>query len=245
MERLKVLLAVCLLAELGWLLRPKPSPDWTAVREAVVGFEIRYPAVEVTMAADGSPVLTQRVEGWGGTGFLVSPDGYAITAAHVVTTPPDATISVSFYGAPGVTMTPIVVYVNPTLDIALVKLTLPAAFPYLKLGSGEKTRVGDELFAVGHPLGLKWSVFSTILSAKRFTQGRRVDAAMSAVEQYVFQLSHPLQYGISGGPVVDKRGRVVCMAHAALVASKGAQMNYCVPVEEIKWVLETQGVGGK
>jgi S1-C subfamily serine protease len=177
---------------------------------------------------------------------MVSPDGFIITCAHVVLPEKegDVDVKVSFFGVPGRYVTPHIIYVNKAMDIALVKVDVPVILPYLRLGSGESTQPGDPVTSMGHPAGYDWSVYSNKISAKRFVNTHLVgeDDEKVEVEQYEFQLQTPMLPGISGAPVVDEHGEVVCMVNLAFMPKHGAEIDFCIPVEEIKWVMETQGL---
>ena len=227
-------LGAVLTVVLLWPRHDQRGPDWDQLRQSVVQFEVR----------SSTTILGQHVSfGWTGSGFLVSPDGYIVTAAHVVDGVNDNEIAVRTWGAPGFVLKARVVYKNGTDDIAVVKVELPGyELPYLKLGDGEALKVGDEVYVMGHPLGLDWSAMATKLAAKRFIEQTIVPEGSGEIEAYVFQLMAPIASGVSGGPVVDKRGEVVAMAHNAYVSPGHAQINFAVPVEKIKWVMASLGL---
>lgn len=223
---------------------PRPTPaaapyDWVHLKLSTVRISILV--TEYSKA--GLPV---GVGGGTGTGFFVSPDGYIITAAHVVSgfgKDSTAKITVDLWGAPGQGAEPQIIYVNPTSDVALIKIDLGRyRTPYLHLAYSGQAQVGDPLFVMGHPKGFSWTANKTMLSSKRFSDGARDVASGSPITQYVFQLADPIQQGVSGGPVVDINGDLVCMAHSGYFSATGSQINFAVPSEIIRWVLETNGI---
>lgn len=240
-----------------WYFYPKQEPDWGVVKESVVFLTVDVTTTTVKtdvqsfrMDKDGKliVVLTSATvtttEHYVGTGWVVTRDGFIVTCAHMVHDVPGAIIDVKvhFFGAPGAYFKPQVIYANFTSDMALLKINVGVPLMPLKVGSSDEVGVGDPLYVMGNPHGYTWSAYKTMLSAKRFIWLNKIDDEDTALERYVLQLQDPIAPGISGSPVLDKDGRVVCMANAAAMAKNVAQINWCSPVEEIKWMLETQGV---
>lgn len=134
-------------------------------------------------------VVLLRVGAVSGSGFLVSDDGYLVTAAHVVEGASEALVRLRT----GIELPGQVVRVDSESDVALVKLPGSGYTP-LRLDPSRSARVGSEVYAVGAPFGgdLSFSVTKGIVSAVREVEGRRViqtDAAVNA--------------GSSGGPLID------------------------------------------
>lgn len=205
-------------------------PNWEHTKSAVVYLDLYFVDKDSdTVNGDAS-------------GFLVSSDGYIVTVAHALRTPEGKpiTVEVSTYDNPGVKFKPLVIYVNTSLDIAVLKIKSDTPLPFLSLSTDADD--GDSLFMVGHPWGCPWSIYPTMLSSKLFMPVKIVDQESSTM-QYLFELSAPMAPGVSGAPVVDVNGRVVCMTHILkVVPIPAAQINFCVPSEVIDHALHSAQV---
>src|ERR1700730_10324999 len=95
-----------------------------------------------------------------GSGFFISPDGYAVTNNHVV----DGADKVEVTTDDGKTYSATVIGTDKRTDLALIKVEGGADFPFAKLAAG-KPRIGDWVLAVGNPFGLGGTVTAGIVSA--------------------------------------------------------------------------------
>ena len=143
-------------------------------------------------------------EGYGvGSGVVVNANAEILTALHVVEGGTD--IQVGY--ADGTTTTAVVSGADPDRDIALLT---PAALPSLVLpatiGSAASLRVGDEVYAVGNPLGLVGSMSAGVVSGlgRDFTPPGRGQMLRDMI-----QFDAAVNPGNSGGPLLDRGGRVV------------------------------------
>ena len=137
-----------------------------------------------------------------GTGFFVSEDGLALTAAHVVDTAKQVTIVL--YG--GKHTRARVIAVRPDYDLALLQVAVDRPVDWLPLAAIADQRVGQWVGAVGHGLGGVWA----------FTVGMVSNLYEAREGSKVVQTQIPLNPGNSGGPIFDRTGRAVA------VVSKGA-----------------------
>ena len=149
-------------------------------------------------------VVTVRVTGAIGSGFVVSPDGYVITNDHVVEGADD-TLSVAF--SDGTTSAATLVGRDPESDIAVLKVAKADA-PPVEFGDSDQIAVGDPVLAFGSPLALVNTVTSGIVSA--------LDRTIQAGEpggttRYyaAIQTDAAVNQGNSGGPLVDAAGKVI------------------------------------
>jgi serine protease Do len=133
-----------------------------------------------------------------GAGFAVAP-GLLLTAAHVVAGREDVTVTLR----DGRAVRGTVEEVAPgDVDAALVRI--PVTLPLLELGEAGALRAGSVVATVGHPDGSRWTLSVGFVSQDPSDSG----------DPELVRLQLPLRDGASGGPVVDRSGRVV-----ALVAS--------------------------
>jgi putative serine protease PepD len=149
-------------------------------------------------------VVTVRVSGAIGSGFVASAEGYVITNDHVVegTTGP---ASVVF--SDGSTASATVVGHDPESDIAVIKVD-KGGLPPVEFGDSDAIAVGDPVLAIGSPLALANTVTSGIVSAL----DRTIQAGEPGgqVRYYAaIQTDAAVNQGNSGGPLVDGSGRVI------------------------------------
>lgn len=135
----------------------------------------------------------------GGTGILWNEDGRIITNHHVVARN-NAAIQVHF--SDGRTMEAKVVDRNPRLDLALLKVN-GENLKALPAGDSSRLRIGEWVFAIGHPWGQRWVVTAGIVSAIS-----SVKLADDLTTQYI-KSDVRLAPGNSGGPLLDADGHVV------------------------------------
>jgi serine protease Do len=168
----------------------------------------------------------------GGSGFIVSADGYILTNNHVVA------------GADRILVTlrdkrvleAVIVGTDPTTDVAVIKVAA-AGLPAARLGNSDEARVGEWVIAVGNPgfedaSTLDFTVTSGIISAK----GRPLNilnveladtdpaAAAYAIEDFI-QTDAVINPGNSGGPLVDLRGTVIGI-NTAIASTTGYSQGY-------------------
>ena len=150
-----------------------------------------------------------------GTGFILSEEGLAVTARHVIdgTGSSGASVQVRlFANQPGERMTSaIVFFAHPSLDYALLWLDAPGPYPTLAVGEPKALRYTDVVFALGSPCGLSNTVSRGVISNPH--------AILQGIE-YI-QTDAAISEGNSGGPLIDEHGRVVGINLMGLASSLG------------------------
>lgn len=138
----------------------------------------------------------------GGSGVMISPDGYIVTNNHVIEDFTELIVTLydkRVYKAE-------LVGTDPQTDIALLKIDAQE-MPFLPLGSSENLRLGEWVLAIGSPLGLEHTVTAGIVSSKgrslNFSNSGRID-----VSSFI-QTDAAVNSGNSGGPLVNTAGEVV------------------------------------
>lgn len=150
-------------------------------------------------------ITTQRAGGAGaergtGAGVVIKSDGTVLTALHVV----EGVTRITTRFADGTEANAKVVSQQPANDIAVLSVDkLPQVVVPAVLGGG--ARVGDAVFAVGHPLGLADSLTAGVVSA--LGRSVRVDETHSLKD--LIQFDAAVNPGNSGGPLVNRSGQVV------------------------------------
>lgn len=161
-----------------------------------------------------------------GSGFVISGDGYVVTNHHVIE---DATGLEVFLG--GRQYTAEVKGIDPATDIALLKIEPEEPLHYLELADSDAVRVGDWLMVIGSPLQLQNSVSVGVVSAK----GRSINITADRSLENFIQTDAAINFGNSGGPLVDLRGRVIGIATAINFGAEN--IGFAVPVNTLKGVL--------
>src|SRR5467141_2497637 len=161
-----------------------------------------------------------------GSGFFISPDGYAVTNNHVV----DGADKVEVTTDDGKTYTAKVIGTDARTDVALIKVEGSSNFPFAKL-SDSKPRIGDWVLAVGNPFGLGGTVTAGIVSAS----GR--DIGNGPYDDFI-QIDAPVNKGNSGGPAFNTEGEVMGVNTAIYSPSGGSVgIAFSIPASTVKSVV--------
>lgn len=164
--------------------------------------------------------------GGSGSGFIVTPDGYAITNSHVIDDRPELVAET----ADGDRLRAELVGDDPATDLAIVRLAA-SGLPYSQLGDSDALRVGQLVIAMGSPLGLQSTVSTGVVSAL----GRSMRGRDGRLIENVIQHAAPINPGNSGGPLVDSRGLVVGINTAIIAMAQG--LGFAIPSNTAQWVL--------
>jgi S1-C subfamily serine protease len=186
------------------------------------------PAV-ISIAGDDA-----RGRGGAGSGFIVTPDGYAITNSHVV----EDRSQLQAETADGDRLRAELVGDDAATDLAVVRLAA-SGLPYAQLGDSDGLRVGQLVIAMGSPLGLQSTVSTGVVSAL----GRSMRARDGRLIENIVQHAAPINPGNSGGPLVDSRGLVVGINTAIIAMAQG--LGFAIPSKTAEWVLQELLVHGR
>lgn len=160
-----------------------------------------------------------------GTGFLVSQDGVIVTNYHVIAN--GNTAFVKFFDG---TALPVdgVLAADKVRDLAIVKIH-GKNFPALTLGNSDRVQIGEDVVAIGSPLGLERTVSNGILS------GVRKDEEAGGK---FLQITAPITHGSSGGPLFNMMGEVVGIT--TLGFEGAGNLNFAIPINDAKNLLHNQ-----
>jgi S1-C subfamily serine protease len=172
--------------------------------------------------------------GGAGSGFVVTPDGYAITNSHVI----EERLELMAETTDGDKLRVELVGDDPATDLAVVRLAA-TGLPYTRLGDSEALRVGQLVIAMGSPLGLQSTVSTGVVSAL----GRSMRARDGRLIENIIQHAAPINPGNSGGPLVDSRGLVVGINTAIIAMAQG--LGFAIPSATAEWVLQEILTHGK
>ncbi|MDP9120520.1 MAG: Do family serine endopeptidase [Acidobacteriota bacterium] len=169
----------------------------------------------------------------GGSGFVISPDGLVVTNYHVVEGATEVKVRLDDRD-----YTAKVKGIDPNTDIALLKIEAGHPLRYLELGDSDRLRVGDWVMVVGNPLNLDKTVTTGVVSAK----GRSLGISDIAFENFI-QTDAAINFGNSGGPLIDLQGQVVAIATAINYGAEN--IGFAVPVNTLKEILPQLREKGK
>jgi serine protease Do len=169
-----------------------------------------------------------------GSGFVIEPDGYILTNAHVV----DGAHEINVKFSDKRERSARVVGVDPLSDVALIKVDAKD-LPTVKIGHADTLRVGQWVLAIGSPFGFEQSASQGIVSAL----GRSLpgDAYVPFVQTDV-----PINPGNSGGPLIDLAGRVVGV-NAQIHSRNGGYQGvaFAIPIDVAMHVAAQLKADGK
>ncbi|PIS38897.1 MAG: hypothetical protein COT34_01500 [Candidatus Nealsonbacteria bacterium CG08_land_8_20_14_0_20_43_11] len=177
----------------------------------------------------------------GGSGFIVSPDGYVLTSQHVVSDPEAEYVVIT---DPQRKFPAKVLGRDPINDIAILKIE-GEGFPYLELGDSDQIEPGESVIAVGNPLG----EFHDTISAGIVSGLSRFVTAYSGLSQEMAHLKGLIQTdaainpGNSGGPLVNMDGKVIGI-NAAMMEN-AQNLGFAIPINYAKKDLEEVKQYGK
>ncbi len=129
-----------------------------------------------------------------GTGFIIDANGLIATNLHVIGEARPITVTMADGKKYDVTA---IHATEKTMDLAILKIDAKG-LPTLPLGDSDRLRPGQPIVALGNPLGLKLSVVRGVVSGQREIEGKPM-----------IQLAVPIEEGNSGGPALDRQGRVI------------------------------------
>ena len=161
----------------------------------------------------------------GGSGFVVSADGLIVTNNHVVEGADRLTVTLDGREYPAE-----VKGTDPETDLALIQIDAGRQLPYLQLGDSDRLKVGDWIMVIGSPLGLDHTVTVGVVSAK----GRSLQVLDPSFENFI-QTDAAINFGNSGGPLVNLAGEVVGIA--TLINFGAENIGFAVPASTLKAIL--------
>jgi serine protease Do len=188
-------------------------------------FERASPAVVSIQAVKINKAKPQRrFETVAGSGFIIDRDGQVLTNAHVV----DGAASLTVTLDSGTKASARVLGMDTVTDLALLRLDATAPLPVARLGDSAALHVGDEVIAIGNPMGLEQTMTRGIVSGLN-----RVLPGLA--EQPMIQTDAPINPGNSGGPLLDRCGAVVGIT--TFISDEANSIGFALPINAAKAVL--------
>ena len=171
--------------------------------------------------------VTNRVGSSIGSGFIVSEDGLVLTNSHVVFG--SRAISVALDN--GETAPAQLLGADPILDIAVLRTAeLHKGYPIAKLGDSDAIKVGEEVVAIGNPLGLEQTITRGIISGIN----RILPSSPMSMTVPLIQTDTAINPGNSGGPLLNLCGEVIGINTATLMGVEN--IGFAIPINIAKQV---------
>jgi S1-C subfamily serine protease len=195
------------------------------------------PAVVFITATSFNPYqLSDRVSHVVGTGFIYDPSGLILTNSHVVFDRQSINVTLD----DGTNTPAQLVGADPIFDLAMLRLRQrrQGKLPTARLGDSDRVRVGEDVLAIGSPLGLEQSVTRGIVSAIN----RILPETPFSLQEPLIQTDTPINPGNSGGPLLNRCGEVIGISSA--IIAEAQNIGFAIPINLVKEVLPallTQG----
>jgi S1-C subfamily serine protease len=157
-----------------------------------------------------------------GSGMVIDKSGYVLTCNHVV----EDAQSVTIVLMSGEQYAGTVVEGDETVDLAIVRITAGEAdLPTVTLGSSAGLHIGEDIIAIGYPLGLEGEV----------TVSRGIVSAFRSIDDVNhIQTDAAINPGNSGGPLINLKGEVVGIADIKFVSEAIEGMNFAIAIDDAK-----------
>ena len=188
------------------------------------------PAVVSVAATSINPYrLSDRVHHVVGSGFIIDATGLILTNAHVVfnrqsvrvTLDDDTEVPAEVVGA------------DPILDVAVLRIPKPSdgSLPIISLGDSDRVRVGEDVVAIGNPLGLDQTLTRGVVSAIN----RILSETPLSLLEPLIQTDTPINPGNSGGPLLNRCGEAIGITTSLI---PGAQnISFAIPINLAKSIM--------
>ena len=176
---------------------------------------------------DFLPRYRRRIERSLGSGVIVDAQGHIVTNYHVIAQAD--TIRVQLADGRGADAH--IVGRDPDTDLAVLKIDLPN-LPVAPFGRSDQLKVGDVVLAIGNPIGLSQTVTHGIVSATS-----RQQLGIAPLEDFI-QTDAPINFGNSGGALVDSSGNLIGINTAIVAKNLGVEgIGFAIPVNMVRGVL--------
>jgi len=234
-----------------------PAASAAAPRLTTVATSGGLAVEQVAQAALPSVVSLTVVSGQSGdtgSGVVLSTDGMILTNNHVIAAAASGTGAITASFSDGTTAKATIVGRDPVTDLAVVRVTGKTGLTAAAVGRSADVAVGQQVVAVGSPLGLNGTVTTGIISAlNRPVASAGASSSDQATIINAMQTDAPINPGNSGGPLLDLSGRVIGLnsAIAALPTSDSTSqsgsigLGFAIPVDQITPIVKQLETTGK
>ncbi len=176
---------------------------------------------------DYMPRYRQRIERSLGSGVIVDESGHIVTNQHVIANADSIRVALE----DGRVADAHIVGRDPDTDLAVLKIDL-SPLPVATFGRSDQLKVGDVVLAIGNPIGLSQTVTHGIVSATS-----RQQLGIAPLEDFI-QTDAPINFGNSGGALIDTSGDLVGINTAIVAKNLGVEgIGFAIPVNMVRGVL--------
>ncbi|TSD99701.1 PDZ domain-containing protein [Skermania sp. ID1734] len=221
-----------------------PQPSTSPVINAPAG-SVQAVAAKVLPSVVMIKVAGARAEGEG-SGVILSSDGLILTNNHVATgAGPNSNLTVAF--ADGSTAPAQLVGADPVSDLAVIKVAGKSGLTPIELGSSANLQVGQQVVAIGSPLGLAGTVTSGIISSLNRPVSTSGESGNQDTVIDAIQTDAAINPGNSGGALVDMNGKLIGI-NSAIATLGGGEMTgqqsgsiglgFAIPVDQARRIAE-------
>ncbi len=227
--------AACLIVILSGMINPNIlAADTLEVDPAILQAQSRRIATMQKAAPTVVAIFEPDGKG-GGSGVVISPDGFALTNFHVVQ-PCGKAMKCGM--ADGRIYDAVLVGIDPTGDVAMIKLFGRDDFPHAPLADSDQVRVGDPVFAMGNPFLLATDLQPTV-SWGIISGTHRYQFPAGTLLEYAdcFQTDAAVNPGNSGGPLFNDRAEVIGINGRCSFEKRGrvsVGVGYAISINQIK-----------
>ena len=216
-------------------------PQVQSLQDAVIQvFEDAAPAVvHITVRGTAENAFMQPVPVEGtGSGFLYDDQGHIVTNYHVVEGAEEITVAFDRVECCSAQ----VIGLDPSTDLAVLKVTREDLPAYLELADSDALKVGQFVVAIGNPFGLEQAMTFGIISAL----GRVIQSPDGRFVGQAIQTDAPINPGNSGGPLLDLEGRVIGVASQIISPVRGSSgVGFAIPANTARRIVEALIADGR
>lgn len=167
-----------------------------------------------------------------GSGFIISEDGLVVTNYHVI----EGATSVNIILSTGEEVSAEVVNYDSVEDLAVLNIVDDIAMPGVaELGDSSSVETGEEVIAIGNPLGKEFS--ETVTSGIVSSANRTITKSDTSTVEYI-QTDAAINSGNSGGPLINSSGQVIGINTAKEVGEGIEGIGFSIPINVLKEKLE-------
>lgn len=163
-----------------------------------------------------------------GSGFVVTTDGYIVTNYHVIEAAYQRNYKVSVMFYDGKTYDATIVGVEEENDVAVLKIDATGLTPVV-VGDSESIQVGEEVYAIGNPLG---ELAFTMTTGHVSALDRKITTNESPSAINMFQFDAAVNSGNSGGPLYNAEGKVIGIVTAKYSSTGVEGLSFAIPIND-------------
>lgn len=195
---------------------------------------LKKTTIEKCVDTVAEAVVKVSCPGGTGSGFFINEDGFLVTNYHVVEKETRIEVTMFRKAENGFETKKFkkvkIIAINPFIDLALLKIEGldETKLPFVYLGDIDRIRTGEEVFAIGNPMGLERTVTNGVIS----TKNRSFEGLL-----YI-QTNADINPGNSGGPLFNLAGEVIGVTNMGYIFLGG--LGFAIPINYVKHFIENR-----